>query len=528
MYMLTFVGLVILGMNIFHRRKRQELDEEKMQFLINATHDIRTPLTLILNPLHQLIQEADGQQPQYKEKLQTINRNANRVLTLVNQILDIRKMDKAKMRLRCRETSLAKMINNVFHVYEYEAGKRRIDFRFDKADDVMAYVDRTQFDKVLSNLLSNAFKYTEDGGEIVVTLAAEAGSAVIEVRDSGTGLNDEDISRIFKRFYQSSTKPVTGGEGTGIGLNLCKMIVDMHHGTITARNRDDSHGSVFRVTVPLGKGHLQADEIVEDEEALPTQAKRPASSYHVLLVDDDEEITDYISNELGKYYHFTICRNGKQAIGELLSGKKYDIVVSDIMMPEMDGFTLLRLIKTNSNISHVPVVLLTTEAAIGNRLEGLEKGADAFLAKPFLLEELRATVDNLIASRLKLKGKYSGAQQQTDKVEKLDMTDNDQELMNRIMKSINKNIGDSDFNVEMLCQDISVSRTQLHRKMKELTGLSTSEFIRNIRLEQAARLLKERHVNVSQVAYTLGFNNVAHFSKVFRQHFGVPPSEYKG
>lgn len=527
LYAITIVGLVIVGLQLYHRRKRQEMDEEKMQFLINATHDIRTPLTLILNPLHQLMQGDMSQQPQYKDKLQTINHNANRVLTLVNQILDIRKMDKAQMHLRCRETSLASMVSDVFRVYDYEAHKRSITFAFEHKGDVKAYVDRTQFDKVLTNLLSNAFKYTDDGGEIEVSLSTDEKNAIVEVCDSGVGLKEEDIQRIFKRFYQSSNATVTGVEGTGIGLNLCKMIVDMHHGTISARNRLDKHGSVFHVTVPLGKEHLKPEEIIE-EETPTVQTKRPGTGYHVLLVDDDAEITEYISNELSQYYHFTSCRNGKQAIGELLSERKYDLVVSDIMMPEMDGFTLLRLIKTNSNISHVPVILLTSEGAIGNRLEGLEKGADAFLAKPFLLDELRATIDNLIANRLKLKGKFSGAQQQTGRVEQLDITDNDKELMDRIMKCINKNIGDSDFNVEMLCHDVCISRTQLHRKMKELTGLTTSEFIRNIRLEQAGRLLKERHVNVSQVAYTLGFNNVAHFSKVFRQHFGVPPSEYRG
>lgn len=524
-YLLAVTAIVAAGVYSYHRRRRRAMEEEKMQFLINATHDIRTPLTLILNPLHQLMSQEEGKLPQNIDKLQTINHNANRILTLVNQILDIRKMDKLQMRLHCRRTSLVQLIADVCRTFDYNAEKRGIDFRFSHQEDVSVLVDRIQFDKVLTNLLSNAFKYTPDGGSIVVLLNTDGGNAVIEVADSGIGLKDGDTERIFKRFYQSVATNAEGREGTGIGLNLCKMIMDMHHGTITAANRTDGQGSVFRVTLPLGSAHLKPEDIVEEVEAQVGQTKKPGTNYRVMLVDDDPEITDYISNELARYYHFTVCRNGKQAIGELLSGK-FDLVVSDVMMPEMDGFTLLRMIKTNSIISHLPVILLTTEAAVGNRLEGLERGADAFLAKPFMLNELRATIDNLIEGRLKLKGKFSGAQQQSDKVEQQDIADNDKELMERIMKSINKNIGDSDFNVEMLCQDICVSRTQLHRKMKELTGLSTSEFIRNIRLEQAARLLKERHVNVSQVAYTLGFTNTAHFSKVFKQHFGTPPSEY--
>lgn len=524
-YMLLLAGIAYVVVRIYQQQRRRELDEEKMQFLINATHDIRTPLTLILNPLHQLMRQSDGTNTDDMDKLQTINHNANRVLTLVNQILDIRKMDKMQMRLHCRETSMVQIISEACKAFEYDAKKRGIAFSFQHEADVNAYVDRTQFGKVLTNLLSNAFKYTDEGGEISVRLTVDEQNAMIDVSDTGTGLKEEDLENIFKRFYQSAGHTVVGGEGTGIGLNLCKMVVEMHHGTISARNRSDVRGSIFSVSIPLGKEHLKPEDIVvEDAESTPV--KHPGTSYRVLLVDDDCEITDYISDQLAQYYHFTVCRNGKQAIGELLSEKRYDIVVSDIMMPEMDGFTLLRLIKTNSNISHIPVILLTTEAAIGNRLQGLERGADAFLAKPFMLDELRATIDNLIANRLKLKGKFSGAQQQTENVEQQDVPDNDKELMDRIMKSINKNIGDSDFNVEMLCRDICVSRTQLHRKMKELTGLSTSEFIRNIRLEQAARLLKERHVNVSQVAYALGFTNTAHFSKVFKQHFGVSPSEY--
>ena len=198
------------------------------------------------------------------------------------------------------------------------------------------------------------------------------------------------------------------------------------------------------------------------------------------------------------------------------------------MMPEMDGFTMLRMIKTNLNIAHIPVIMLTSMADVGNRLEGLERGADAFLAKPFDMEELHLTIENLILSRQRLKGKFTGAQQQADKLEQPEVKGNDEQLMERIMKAVNKNLADSDFNVEMLTHEVGISRAQLHRKMKEMTGLSTSEFIRNIRLEQAARLLKEQKINVTQVAYTVGFSNLAHFSTIFRKHFGVAPSEYAG
>ena len=348
--------------------------------------------------------------------------------------------------------------------------------------------------------------------------------------DTGTGLDNDSLKHIFDRFYQGGNSRRLHIDGTGIGLNLCKMIVDMHHGTIDAHNREDGQrGSVFTVTLPLGTAHLQESEM-EQEAETPVEtahvaSKTQSSKYRVLVVDDDLEIANYIADELGHYYRFGICSNGKEGLKELLSNE-YDLVVSDVMMPEMDGFTMLRMIKTNLNISHLPVVMLTSKADVGNRLEGLERGADAFLAKPFDMEELHMVIENLIHNRQRLKGKFSGAQQQADKLELPEVKGNDEQLMERIMKAVNKNLSNSDFNVDMLTQEVGISRAQLHRKMKELTGISTSEFIRNIRLEQAARLLKEQKINVTQVAYTVGFSNLAHFSTIFRKHFGVAPSEF--
>ena len=242
-------------------------------------------------------------------------------------------------------------------------------------------------------------------------------------------------------------------------------------------------------------------------------------------MDDDEEIGQYISNELGNNYHFSICYNGREAIHELLTNH-YDVVIADVMMPEMDGFTLLRLIKTNVNLSHIPVIMLTSLTNVGNRLEGLKKGADAYLNKPFVMDELHLTIDNLIANHLRLKGLYSGTLKQEGKVENVDVKGNNEQLMERIMESINKHLDDNEYNIETLCNEVGISRAHLHRKMKEMTGISISEFIRNLRLEQAARLLKEQKLNVTQVAFTVGFNNQSHFSTVFRKYFGMSPSEF--
>ena len=529
-YFVILASLVFYIVSTYRRRANQQMNEEKMKFLINATHDIRSPLTLILSPLNHLKRHLDESQTDAHRDVETIERNAQRILNLVNQILDVRKIDKQQMQLHCQQTNIVPFVRSIYKMFEYNAKERNIEFLLDAdAEQIDVWIDRSQFDKVITNLLSNAFKYSHDSGGVKILITHDDSNVRLQVMDKGVGLDNDSLRHIFDRFYQGGNSRRLHIDGTGIGLNLCKMIVDMHHGTIEAHNRTDGlKGSVFTVTLPLGNSHLSEEEIEKEESVEPRQVvsqKSQTSKYRVLIVDDDMEIGSYISSELSHYYKFGICNNGKDGLKELLTNE-YDLVISDVMMPEMDGFTMLRMIKTNLNISDIPVVMLTSKADVGNRLEGLERGADAFLAKPFNMEELHMVIDNLIHNRQRLKGKYSGAQQQADKVEQREVKGNDELLMERIMKAINKNLSDSDFNVDMLTQEVGISRAQLHRKMKELTGISTSEFIRNIRLEQAARLLKEQKINVTQVAYTVGFSNLAHFSTIFRKHFGVSPSEY--
>ena len=531
-YLIYILGLLsLLGFVIwlYIRRRKQELDEEKMKFLINATHDIRSPLTLIMSPLHKLLKGNISED--MKAELKTIEHNAQRVQNLVNQILDMRKLDKQQMNLQCQETDIVQYVGNLLKSYEYTAKERNMTFLYKPAiDKLNVWFDRKAFDKIVDNLLSNAFKYTYDGGEIEVRVAeGPHQTAELQVMDTGVGIKG-DVKKIFERFYQANSSRNLHIEGTGIGLNLCKMMVEMHHGTIEAMNREEVQGSVFTVRLPLGISHLAKEDILIPEVKEKSTKVKAQSSYRVLIVDDDVEIGNYISQELGVYYHITVVNNGREALRKLLSetdsDRQFDLVVSDVMMPEMDGFTLLRMIKTNMNISHIPVVMLTSKAAVANRLEGLEKGADAFLAKPFDMDELHVVINNLISKNLRLKGKYSGSQQQKDKVEEKQVKGNDEALMERIMKVVNEHLDDSDFNVETLTKEVGISRAQLHRKMKEMTGLPVSEFIRNIRLEQAARLLEEQKINVTQVAYTVGFSNLAHFSTVFKKQFGVTPTEF--
>ncbi len=527
LYALLAVGAVVLAAYYMERKRRADLDEQKMRFLINATHDIRSPLTLIMGPLNKLKARLTDQES--ISDLDTIDRNAQRLLLLVNQILDERKIDKKQMHLHCTETNLVGFISGICSLYHYNAQQRNIRFTFEHDDDrVMAWIDRIQFDKVISNLLSNAFKYTFDGGEVRVVLSQDEHQAVIKVLDTGIGFKEDNTERLFERFYQGNNSTDLHIEGTGIGLNLSRAIVQMHGGKIKAYNRPDAQrGACLDVSIPLGNAHLKPEEIEDEKANKERQSRRQASrNFRLLVVDDDQEVAQYIKNELGDWYRIDTVANGREALKVLLTGDKYDLVISDVMMPEMDGITMLRQLKANPNISDIPVILLTSKTEVSDRLEGLRKGADAYLAKPFNMEELHILVDNLVDNVRRLRGKFTGAQQQKDKVSNVEVKGNNDVLMERIMKALNKHLTDPDFNVDMLTEEVGMSRTQLHRKMKEITGISAGEFIRNHRLQQAARLIQEGKVNIAQVAFSVGFNNQTYFSTVFKKHYGMTPTEY--
>mgnify|MGYP002271720606 FL=1 len=529
LYLFLILGLTAAAIIVYLRKKKRDLEEAKMQFLINATHDIRSPLTLIMEPLKKL-KERLGNAEEYQADIDAIDRNAQRLLTLVNQILDKRRLDKHQMNLSCRETNLVEFSQGLVSLFTYNANLRGINIRLEMPETpVNAWIDRNKLDKAIANLLSNAFKYTPNGGEIIFRIEKQDKKVLLYVIDSGKGLGkNDDAKTLFERFYQGKNSADMHLGGSGIGLNLCRSIVRLHGGDVTARNREDgTSGACFIIELPLGKEHLKDSQINSDYVVNGKKQQRGAASRNskILLVDDDIEICRYLKSELSDWYRFVICNNGKEALKQLLSGD-FDLVVSDVVMPEMDGITLLRNIKGNANISHVPVIMLTSKSEISDRLEGIKLGADAYLAKPFSLEELHLTIDNLIDNVRRLKGKFSGALKQDDKVEKIEVKGYDEELMERIMKVVNENLSDSDFNVEKMCDEVGVSRTQLHRKLKEMTGVPTSEFLRNIRLNEAARLIREHKINITQVSYMVGFANNSHFSTAFKKYFGMSPTEY--
>ena len=528
-YLFLILGLTAAAIIVYLRKKKRDLEEAKMQFLINATHDIRSPLTLIMEPLKKL-KERLGNAEEYHEDIDTMDRNAQRLLTLVNQILDKRRLDKHQMKLSCRETNLVEFSRGLVSLFTYNANLRGINIRLEMPETpVNAWIDRNKLDKAIANLLSNAFKYTPNGGEIIFRIEKQDKKVLLYVIDSGKGLGkNDDAKTLFERFYQGQNSADMHLGGSGIGLNLCRSIVRLHGGDVYAHNREDGKsGACFIIELPLGKEHLKDSQINSDYVVNGKKLQRSGASKNskILLVDDDIEICRYIKTELSDWYRFVICNNGKEALKQLLTDD-FDLVVSDVVMPEMDGITLLRNIKGNANISHVPVIMLTSKSEISDRLEGIKLGADAYLAKPFSLEELHLTIDNLIDNVRRLKGKFTGALKQDDKVEKVEVKGYDEELMERIMKVVNENLSDSDFNVEKMCDEVGVSRTQLHRKLKEMTGVPTSEFLRNIRLNEAARLIRERKINITQVSYMVGFANNSHFSTAFKKYFGMSPSEY--
>ena len=533
-YFLAAASIILYIIYRYERHRKEDLEETKMQFLINATHDIRSPLTLIMGPLNKLktrITDAES-----KQDIDTIDRNAQRLLLLVNQILDERKIDKDQMHLHCQKTDLKEFLRGIMSLYNFNAQERSItlslkeDESLKEEGNLQVWIDRINFDKVISNLLSNAMKYTSDGGEITLIIGKNKESAIIKVEDTGIGLKEEKTDRLFERFYQGNNNSDIHIEGTGIGLNLCRALVKMHGGTIRAYNRTDGiKGSCFEVNIPLGKEHLKPEEILQEDSTKTaestgkrTQANR---NFNILIVDDDAEIAHYIKTELSDWYRFEHASNGKEGLKMLLTGK-YDLVISDVMMPEMDGVTMLKKIKGNSNVSDIPVILLTSKSEVENRLEGLRKGADAFLAKPFNMEELHILIDNLVDNVRRIRGKYSGALGQKAKIEQIQVKGNNDALMERVMKYMNEHLTDPDLNVEKLTEDVGISRAQLHRKLKEIAGVSAGEFIRNLRLEQAARLIEEGQINITQVAYSVGFSNQTHFSTVFKKHYGMSPSEY--
>jgi DNA-binding response OmpR family regulator len=470
-----------------------------------------------------------------------IKRNAERILSLINQLMDLRKIDKGMMQMRMSETDMVAFINDIHTLFEHQARTKNVNFVFEHDEkELPVWIDRRQFDKVIVNILSNAFKFTPSGGNINIKLKHDAEHATIAISDDGEHIPEDKLQHIFKRFYQTASSVNDTNTGTGIGLDLTRSLVELHHGTIIARNLDK--GCEFVVTIPLGNKHLREDEIMSAEETEthtlmahdleelmpdePIAEQSLSGRPSIVLAEDDDEIREYLCEILSADYDVRACADGREALAESLKSLP-DLVISDIMMPKMDGNTLSATLKTNPQTSHIPIILLTAKNRDDDKLEGLETGADAYIVKPFNLDILKRTIANLINSRRQLQLKFGRNDQLESQVEEVALKSPDEKLLERVMKVINQNISNSDLSVDSIAAEVGISRVHLHRKMKELTGQTPHDFIRNIRLKQAARLLSNGDMNVTEVMYACGFSNLASFSTIFKKFYGMTPREYK-
>ena len=519
----------------------EEMADAKLKFFMNISHEIRTPMTLIVTPLLSLIKQDDD--PHRRSVYETIRRNAERILGLINQMMDLRKIDKGQMQMHMCETELISFIGDIYTLFNQQAKAKNIRFTYEHDVQMLpVWIDRGNFDKVVVNLLSNAFKFTPTGGEIGITVSHDDSHVRIAIKDSGEGIPEDKLDRIFERFYQTPTMANDRKTGTGIGLDLTRSLVELHHGTIEAHNNQDAPGCEFVVTIPLGNSHLKPEEMIVDKENVshatslfdeelvtetPVAAELPKATrrQHIVIVEDDAEIRDYLAAELSSAYQVSVAENGRSGLTEVLKCMP-DLVISDIMMPEMDGNELCSKIKGNPGTSHIPVILLTAKSRDEDQLEGLEMGADAYVMKPFNMDILRRTIVNLIHTHQMLRLKYGRNDQLEEQVDKVKMKSPDDQLLERVMKVINKNISNSDLSVDAIAEEVGISRVHLHRKMKELTGQTPHDFIRNIRLKQAANLLASRNMNITEVMYACGFNNAASFSTIFKKFYGMSPREY--
>jgi len=519
--------------------KYHELDTLKSRFFANISHEFRTPLTLLLAPLQARLSQASAQDD--KVELAAMYRNASRLLDLVNQLLDLSRLEAGSMKLRTVYGNLNEFISTISSQFASMAQSRKIHFEIVSTSAIDLWFDPDKVEKIVVNLLSNAFKFTPPKGKIVVTLAREREYGRIDISDSGIGIPADKINRIFDRFYQIDESNVREYEGSGVGLSLVKEMTELHHGTITVSS-EPGKGSCFTVLIPLGNTHLEVDEMIdddqeaymdktvhaavrwnEDEEGDPVPSEGKELLPKVLIIEDNRELRKYLSHSLNSEYNILVATDGHEGLAIAL-GEVPDLILSDLMMPAMDGLELCKRIKTNEKTSHIPFILLTAKADVETKLVGLESGADDYLAKPFNVTELQIRIRNLIDLRMKLRKRFASSL--VLKPSDIKGTSLDDRFIRKVMEIVEAHLADPSFGVELLADEVSMSSVQLYRKLKAITGHSPNDLVRSIRLERAASLLDQRVGNIAEVAYQVGFNNLSYFSKCFREKFNQTPSEF--
>ena len=518
-------------------RRTEELNQMKFRFFTNVSHELRTPLTLIISPLESMIKEADDEKK--AGKLKMMHRNALRLLHLVNQLLDFRKNEMAGLHLNLSEGDIVPYIHNICNSFLMLSDKKDVRLTFFSAvDSLEMSFDEDKVGKVVMNLLSNAFKFTPAGGKVDVSLEVLEGSPEtleIKIADTGIGIKDEDKQHVFERFYQAGQEDgATASGGSGIGLSLVHDYVALHGGAVQVFDNAGG-GSVFVVDLPVKHSAvsvatpLSAEAAEEDalaldgaqsssEKADEGDGKKPV----VLVVDDSGDFLAFMSDSLSLYFTVRVATNGEEAL-KMIPEVKPDLIVSDLMMPVMDGNELCRRVKADKKTADIPFVLLTAKQSVENKVEGLTIGADDYVTKPFNMEVLVLRMRKLIdlSSRHRSHGYID------PEPSEIVITSLDEKLIGDAIKYVEKNIARSDLSVEELSHELGMSRAHLYKKLLQITGKTPIEFIRVIRLKRAAQLLRESQQNVSEIAYQLGFNNPKYFSKYFKDEFGVLPSVYQ-
>ena len=542
MYIVLFsiILLLLIGIMVYiyrtilmKRRIEEEANKAKLQFFTNISHELRTPLTLIADPVNYIIHD-DNLNSQQRSMLQIVQRNVLVLTQLVSEILDFRKVQNGKMELRLSDFNLAESMKQWIKLFCVSAQKKHIAISMNAPDAVMLRADQDKIERICYNLLSNALKYTSEGGEISLTAKEENGRVMISVADNGCGISSDELPYIFDRFYQAKN----AGRGTGIGLAIVKAFTELHHGEVSATSIEGK-GSTFTIHIPVRqKGEVtnqpteKIEQLVEPSSAeeVPNQARHideliqpyQTDKPEVLIIDDNIDIRTYLRSVLSEKYNVSEAADGKVGL-ELARKIVPDIVLSDIMMPVMDGLAFCQQLKTDKAISHIPVILLTARSLDEQRAEGYEHGADAYLSKPFSLRLLLSRIDNLIESRKKLNQTWSKGVED-DEIGNIS-NEIDKSFLKQLRKIIQENLANSDLSVEQIGDEIGLSRVQLYRKVKALTGYSPVEIVRKARLTRARHLLQTTERTVSEVAYAVGFSTPSYFSKCYKDEFGENPKK---
>jgi signal transduction histidine kinase/DNA-binding response OmpR family regulator len=514
-------------------QRMHELDMMKIKFFTNVSHEFRTPLTLILTPLEKMLKQAG--ESELRNQYHLIHRNARRLLNLVNQLLDFRKMEVQEIKYNPSEGDIVKFVREVFYSFSDLSEKKNVKFTFHSSvQQLETLFDQDKLEKILFNLLSNAFKFTPQNGLVSVELGIKTVDDMkwlsVSVKDSGIGIPLDKQEKIFERFFQNDLPKSMVNQGSGIGLSITREFVKIHGGSITVASEPEK-GSCFTVVLPLNE--IVHHELAESVEAAQVSGE-DANNEHLLLehsskktllllVEDNEDFRFYLKDNLKLHYSIVEARNGNEGLQRALAFLP-DLIVSDIMMPEMNGIELCRKIKTDQRLSHIPVILLTARTAEEQKIEGFESGANDYVTKPFSFEILQSRIRNLIAQREAFQKTFH---KHIDvRAADVQITSLDEKLIRNAVKVVEDHLSDPDFSVEEFSHELGMSRVHLYKKLLSLTGKAPLEFIRTIRLQRAAQLLEKSQLTVSEIAYQVGFNNPKYFSKYFKDHFNVLPSVY--